>query len=152
MTTDGKLGVLDFGCVKVVPHDFYKSYFSVIHPDVRSNPDRLLQTVFELELLNPKDTAEDRQFVLDLLEKFLAIVEKPFNSKSFNFGDDSYLDSLYQLGMEVGQMSDVQQKHGGRGTKHAIYVNRTFFGLFSLLNELDVVIDSSDKYVIHMEL
>jgi predicted unusual protein kinase regulating ubiquinone biosynthesis (AarF/ABC1/UbiB family) len=152
MTQDGQLGVLDFGCVKVVPEDFYKAFFSVIHPDVRNNPDRLLDTTYKLELLNQADTEEDRQFVLDTLERFLKIVEKPFYSSAFNFGDSSYLDELYQLGLEVGQMSDVQQKHGGRGTKHAIYVNRTFFGLFSLLNELDVVIDSSDRYIMKMEL
>jgi predicted unusual protein kinase regulating ubiquinone biosynthesis (AarF/ABC1/UbiB family) len=152
LTSDGKLGVLDFGCVKVVPDDFHRAYFSVIHPDVRNNPERLLQTIFALELLNPQDTAEDKAFIMETLEKFLSIVELPFNSTSFNFGDDSYLDSLYKLGMEVGEISDVQQKHGGRGTKHAIYVNRTFFGLFSLLNDLKATIDSSDKYILKMDL
>jgi predicted unusual protein kinase regulating ubiquinone biosynthesis (AarF/ABC1/UbiB family) len=147
MTPDGRLGVLDFGCVKVVPEDFYRDYFSVIHPDVRTNPEKLLQTVYKLELLNEDDTEEDRDFVLTLLQRFLAIVERPFSSSAFDFGDDSYLDELYQLGMEVGRMSDVQQKHAGRGTKHALYVNRTFFGLFTLLNDLKAKIDSSDKYI-----
>jgi predicted unusual protein kinase regulating ubiquinone biosynthesis (AarF/ABC1/UbiB family) len=152
MTPDGRLGVLDFGCVKVVPEDFYLNYFSVIHPNVRNNPEKLLETVFRLELLNREDTQEDKDFVLELLQRFLAIVERPFSSDTFDFGDDRYLDELYSLGLEVGQMSDAQQKHAGRGTKHALYVNRTFFGLFTLLNDLKAKIDSKDKYILKLDL
>ncbi len=152
LTPDGKLGVLDFGCVKVVPKDFYNAYFSVIHPDVRHNPARLLQVTYALELLNEKDTAEDQGFILNILDKFLALVEKPFFADEFDFGDDSYLDDLYKFGMELGKISDMQQKHGGRGSAHAIYVNRTFFGLMTLLNELDVTIKARDKYILEMEL
>jgi predicted unusual protein kinase regulating ubiquinone biosynthesis (AarF/ABC1/UbiB family) len=152
MTADGQLGVLDFGCVKVVPDEFYKAYFSVIHPNVRNNPERLLQVTYALELLNEEDTEGDRDFVLALLDKFLSLVEKPFFSDTFDFGDDAYLDNLYKFGLEVGRVSDVQQKHGGRGSAHAIYVNRTFFGLISLLNDLKATIHSRDKYIVKMDL
>ncbi|HEX2899829.1 MAG TPA: AarF/ABC1/UbiB kinase family protein [Bacteroidia bacterium] len=152
LTPDGKLGVLDFGCVKVVPPDFYRAYFSVIHPNVRNNPERLLQVTYALELLNEEDTESDREFVLGVLNTFLSLVERPFFSDSFDFGDDAYLDALYKFGMEVGRISDVQQKHGGRGSAHAIYVNRTFFGLISLLNDLKVTINSRDQYISKMDL
>jgi predicted unusual protein kinase regulating ubiquinone biosynthesis (AarF/ABC1/UbiB family) len=152
ITADGQLGVLDFGCVKVVPEDFYRAYFSVIHPKVRNNPERLLEVTYALGLLNEHDTAEDRDFIVNLLDKFLALVEKPFFSDSFDFGDDAYLDNLYKFGMEVGRLSDVQQKHGGRGSAHAIYVNRTFFGLMSLLNDLKVTINARDKYILELAL
>ncbi|MBP6721389.1 MAG: hypothetical protein KA239_03640, partial [Bacteroidia bacterium] len=59
---------------------------------------------------------------------------------------------LYKFGMEVGRISDVQQKHGGRGSAHAIYVNRTFFGLMSLLNDLDVTINAHDHYILKMDI
>ncbi|MEM7037622.1 MAG: AarF/ABC1/UbiB kinase family protein, partial [Bacteroidota bacterium] len=144
MWEDGSLGVLDFGCVKVVPDVFYSAYFSVLHPSVRNNPDRLLEVTYELELLAPEDTENDRGFVLATLEKFLSLVEKPFFQEKFDFGDDDYLDELYKFGIEVGQMSEAQ-KHSGRGSKHAIYINRTFFGLFSLLNDLKATIDARDK-------
>lgn len=151
MTPDGKLGVLDFGCVKVVPDDFYQAYFSVIHPEVRHNPDRLLETIYALELLDRDDTEAEKEMVLGLMDRFLALVEQPFFSSSFDFGNDEYLDSLYKFGLEVGQMSEAQ-KNAGKGSKHAIYINRTFFGLFSLLNDLKAVVDSSDKYILQMNL
>ncbi|MFM2375560.1 MAG: hypothetical protein RLZZ165_657 [Bacteroidota bacterium] len=152
LTTNGQLSVLDFGCVKVVPKDFYKAYFSVIHPKVRHDPERLLQVTYTLELLNEKDTAEDREFVLELLNKFFALVEKPFFSDKFDFGDDAYLDSLYNFGLEMGRLSDLQQKHGGRGSAHAIYINRTFFGLFSLLNDLKATINAHDPYIMKLDI
>jgi predicted unusual protein kinase regulating ubiquinone biosynthesis (AarF/ABC1/UbiB family) len=152
MLPDGSVGILDFGCVKVVPRDFYNAYFSVIHPNVRNNPERLLEVTYALELLNAEDTVEDREFVLGTLNKFLSLVEKPFFSDSFDFGDDAYLDSLYTFGLEVGRLSDMQQKHGGRGSAHAIYVNRTFFGLISLLNDLKATVKSRDKYIVNMNL
>jgi predicted unusual protein kinase regulating ubiquinone biosynthesis (AarF/ABC1/UbiB family) len=152
MTADGKLGVLDFGCVKVVPQDFYQAYFSVIHPKVRQDPARLLQVTYTLGLLNEEDTAADQEFILNLLNQFLALVEKPFFSDKFDFGDDSYLDSLYKFGMEVGRLSDVQQKHGGRGSAHAIYINRTMFGLMSLLNDLKVTINARDPYIMDLKI
>lgn len=148
---DGTLGVLDFGCVKVVPRDFYLSYFSVIHPEVRADESRLLEITYELELLGRDDTEKDKRFILGILNQFLDLLEKPFHSDQFDFGDDSYIDSIYQFGLEVGQMSDAQAQ-AGRGSKHAIYVNRTFFGLFLLLNQLKATVDSSDKYIMKMEL
>jgi len=151
MTPDGKLGVLDFGCVKVVPDDFYRAYFSVIHPDVRHNKERLLEVTYALELLSREDTENQVEFVLGILDKFLSLVEQPFNEESFDFGNDAYMDSLYQFGLEVGQMSEAQ-KNAGRGSKHAIYINRTFFGLFTLLNDLKAVVNASDKYILQMEL
>ena len=150
LTQDGQLGVLDFGCVKVVPPDFYRAYFSVIHPTVRNSPERLLETTYQLELLDRNDTEKDKAFILGILTQFLDLLEKPFYSNAFDFGDDGYIDSIYQFGLEVGQMSDAQQ-NAGRGSKHAIYINRTFFGLFLLLNQLKATVDSSDKYIMQME-
>lgn len=151
MTPDGKMGVLDFGCVKVVPPDFYRHYFSVIHPSVRNHPERMLETIYGLELLNREDTEADKTFILELMEQFLQLVEQPFYSETFDFGNDAYMDSLYEFGLKVGQMSDAQ-KNAGRGSKHAIYINRTFFGLFSLLNDLKATVNSADKYILNMEL
>ena len=150
-TPEGKLGVLDFGCVKVVPPDFYRNYFSVIHPAVRNDPERMLETIYGLELLDKEDTEADKAFVLDLMEQFLQLVEQPFYSERFDFGDDDYMDSLYDFGLRVGQMSDAQ-KNAGRGSKHAIYINRTFFGLFSLLNDMKATVNSADKYILKMDL
>mgnify|MGYP003551978160 CR=1 FL=1 len=30
-TPDGRLGIIDFGCVKVIPEDYYKQYFSLMN-------------------------------------------------------------------------------------------------------------------------
>lgn len=142
MTEDGRLGVLDFGCVKVIPLEFYRSYFSVVLPEVRNNPERLLQTAVDLELLLPNDSEKERTLILDLLGEFLDIVRKPFFSETFYFGDDNYITSLYDLGMKVGDMQKEFGSNAARGTQHALYINRTFFGLYSLLNEIKAEINT----------
>lgn len=151
LTAEGQLGVLDFGCVKVVPDDFHKTFFSIIHPEIRNNPEKLLQVTYDLELLNQKDTEADRDFVMSILDKFLSLVERPFHEEIFDFGDSSYLDDLYNLGLQVGQLSEAQNL-GARGSRHAIYINRTFFGMFSLLNDLKAKINAQDRYILEMDL
>ena len=34
ITSDNKLGILDFGCVKIIPEDFYQQYFQLMGGDV----------------------------------------------------------------------------------------------------------------------
>lgn len=143
MTPDGRLGVLDFGCVKEIPEKFYKSYFSVILPEVREHPDRLLQTAYDLELLLPNDTESERDLVVNLLGQFLDLVRQPFFSETFYFGDDDYISSLYEFGMKVGDMQKQFGSSAARGTQHALYINRTFFGLYSLLNEIKAEVNTT---------
>lgn len=152
LSHDGTLGVLDFGCVKEIPEDFYKNYFFVIHPEIRNNPDRLLQTAYDLELLSENDTEQSRDLVLGILTQFLDIVEEPFFQETFDFGNDEYIQKLYDWGMEVGNMKQVKELGGARGTQHALYINRTFFGLYTLLNQLNATINAQDKYIMSVEL
>ena len=34
ITSDYRLGIIDFGCVKVIPENFYKAYFQLLEKDV----------------------------------------------------------------------------------------------------------------------
>lgn len=140
MQADGTLGVIDFGCVKEIPEDFYSAYFSVLLPEVRENPERLLQTCYDLDLLDPDDTETNKELVLGLLQHFLELAMRPFFAEKFDFGDDKFLSDLFEYGMKVGQMDQVRDTMSARGSRHALYINRTFFGLFSMLNQLGAVV------------
>ena len=136
MTQDGRLGVIDFGCVKEVPYDFYKLYFGVIHPEVRADQEKLTKMAYELELLLPEDTEEERKLFLGILSRFLGIVGKPFDADEFSFDDAEYLESLYKFAEEVSKMPQVRQSKAVRGSSHAIYINRAWFGLYQMLSDL----------------
>jgi predicted unusual protein kinase regulating ubiquinone biosynthesis (AarF/ABC1/UbiB family) len=149
---DGTVGILDFGCVKEIPSDFYRKYFTVIRPEVRQDPELILRVADGLDLLHPTDTEEARKTLLDILTRFLDLVHIPFFSDTFNFGDDAYLEKLYTFGMEVGKMEYVRDSKVARGSRHALYINRVYYGLFSLLNQLKAEIRSRDPYVAQLEI
>ena len=50
--------------------------------------------------------------------------------------DPAFLKSIYDLGEENRQADHLRTMRGQRGSADTIYVNRAFFGLYSLLGRL----------------
>ena len=141
-SADGsKLGVLDFGCVKVIPDDFYNNYFKLLHPNLIDNKPELTKTLEQLEVLLPGDSPQDKANVLDMVTNILSMLGRPFHQKTFDFGDRSYFEELVQNGEQMVRKG-IAMKKSARGAKDAIYINRSYFGLYSLLNQLGACIST----------
>ncbi|MDX5320317.1 MAG: AarF/ABC1/UbiB kinase family protein, partial [Bacteroidota bacterium] len=52
---DGKVGVIDFGCVKEIPDDFYFDYFALILPGIQHQETLLEQIMERIEMLQERD-------------------------------------------------------------------------------------------------
>jgi predicted unusual protein kinase regulating ubiquinone biosynthesis (AarF/ABC1/UbiB family) len=139
----GTLGVLDFGCVKEIPADFQQQFLTLLSPDLLQDESRFVALLTELEMLRPSDDAAKRQLVLDVARPLLTLVARPFQQPTFDFGDPSYLAELYALGDSMMQDPQLRQEREPRGSRHFIYVNRTYFGLYSLLSELRAVVHTA---------
>jgi hypothetical protein len=50
---------------------------------------------------------------------------------------------MMEFGERVSKIEEIRNDSELRGSKHFIYVNRTFFGLYSLLSALKVNIKTS---------
>ena len=131
-----ELCVLDFGCVKEIPSDFFESYFQLLGSTILEDQDRLMKLYEELEFFRPEDTPEQKQMLKNMYQEMISLLGKPFRSKSFDFGDDHYFAEIAEMGNSLSKNKELRKLNNARGSKHAIYIMRTFFGLYSLLNQL----------------
>ena len=135
-TSEGKLGIIDFGCIKIIPEDFYQSYFALINPNILDKPEKMMHIFKELEFILEEDSEYFQQFFYDLFYKMIEILGRPFTSSTFDFGNDSYVKEVYGYFEYVASLKELRNANAARGSQHGLYVNRTFFGLYTLLNEL----------------
>jgi len=136
MFEDGKLGVIDFGCVKEIPEDFYNHYFALLVPQIVNDIDSVKRIMIQQQIVNNNDDKATQEKITDAFLRMTNLLRKPFEEEVFNFGDNAYIDSIYQLGEEVTNMKELRESKEGRGSQHALYINRTYFGLYSILNVL----------------
>jgi len=132
----GELGIIDFGCVKVIPEDFYENYFRLLDRGLLDNPDRLAETFNNLKFIYPEDSPKEKAFFTDLFVELVELLSRPFAKESFDFSDDKYFETLYAYGERLASMKELRNSQKARGVKDALYINRTYFGLYSILHEL----------------
>jgi len=137
---DENLIAIDFGCMKAIPENFYKPYFELADRQNLENPAIYKQKLFELEMLTDKDTPEETVYFSGLFYDALSLLTLPFQGESFDFSDETYFARLAKLGERYANDKELKKMNVNRGSKHFIYMNRTFFGLFSLLHDLKAVI------------
>ena len=140
---NGLLGVIDFGCIKEIPEKFYEPYFKMVNPYILNNPEIKEQTFYQLEILKADDTPQEKAFFSGIFTKMSEMLTRPFQTDTFYFGDDGYFDEIYELGETLSKMKEIRESRVARGSRHTLYINRTYFGLYSLLNQLKAEVNIS---------
>lgn len=146
--TENQLVALDFGCMKQIPNDFYTPYFELIDKKV-INDSKLFNTkLFELEILRKDDSEEEVNYFTEMFHDLLSLFTKPFQEETFDFSDKTFFESIAQLGERFSKDTNLRKMNGNRGSKHFIYMNRTFFGLYNLMFDLKakIVVNHFQKY------
>lgn len=132
----GELVVLDFGCLKFIPEDFYLPYFELAERKNLENPELFKKRMFELEILRPEDSPEELQFFTEMFHELLSLFTLPFQQDCFDFSDAEFFGRISSLGEKYSKDTQLRKMNGNRGSKHFIYMNRTFFGLYNLMFDL----------------
>lgn len=133
---DGTVGIIDFGCVKEIPDDFYTSYFRIHNKDFANDPLKFDQWLYELSFLNEQDTQKEKKLFKGLFQEMVDLLGQPFHADVFDFGDNTYFKQIYTLGERISNSKEVRKSNAARGAKDGLYINRTYFGLFHILNSL----------------
>jgi predicted unusual protein kinase regulating ubiquinone biosynthesis (AarF/ABC1/UbiB family) len=140
---DEKLAVIDFGCVKVIPQDFYQGYFALIKKDLLIRQEELDQIFFDLEFISHKDTPVEQAYFKGIFREMISLLGRPFHVDTFDFADDSYFQQIFKLGDRISNDKMFRKSKQARGSRHGLYINRTYFGLYNLLNQLQANITTT---------
>jgi len=145
----GNLIAIDFGCIKEVPDEFYVPYFELAKKEVISNDKRFTEKLYELDILTEADTPKELKFFKEIFKEMLTLFTAPFNEEQFDFGTDDFWMKIAELSERFSKDTEIRKMNGNRGSKHFLYMNRTFFGLYNLLHDLraNVHVNDFQKYL-----
>jgi predicted unusual protein kinase regulating ubiquinone biosynthesis (AarF/ABC1/UbiB family) len=144
MRDDGTVGVFDFGCIKEIPKDFYTNYFLLVDKEILKDETTRREIYTNLEMIHPTDTEKEVVFFSGLFQKMIDMLTLPFTQEEFDFGDESYFTEIYAYMDYLYNLKEVRDSKVARGSRHSLYVNRTYFGLYSILSDLKAKIMTSD--------
>ena len=146
---DNELIAIDFGCIKEVPDSFYVPYFELARPEIISDDEKFTAKLYELEILMASDTPEEILFFKSIFHQLLSLFTSPFHNERFDFGDEVFWSEIAALGEQFSSDKQIRKMNGNRGSKHFLYMNRTFFGLYNLLHDLkaNIIVNDYKKYL-----
>lgn len=140
ITPDEKLGVIDFGCIKELPDDFYHPFFSLVSAGIINDREKSMDAFRKLDMIHKTDNPTQVEFYYKAFKEMISLFAKPYLSDTFDFSQQQFFDDLYAYGEKISKMPEFKQ---ARGVKHFIYVNRTNFGLYTILQELKAMVNTS---------
>ena len=142
-----ELIALDFGCMKTIPDDFYTPYFELANPNTLENNELFEEKLYALEILTPEDKPEEVTFFKGLFYELLSLFTLPFHQETFDFSDEGFFGKIADLGERFNKDTELKNMNGNRGSKHFIYMNRTFFGVYNLMHDLKADHVKIDNYL-----
>ena len=143
------LVAIDFGCMKEIPNDFYVPYFEVSTKESLKDMDYFTKKLYELEILKSTDTPKELDFFTNLFHDLLSVFTQPIQAVVFDFAQPEFQTQIAVLSEKFASDKTLRKMNGNRGSKHFIYVNRTFFGLYSLMADIKakVIVNDFEKYL-----
>ena len=149
VNNNNELIAIDFGCVKKIPNEFYIPYFKLSKKENIENKKIFSELLNELEIILPTDTDEEQIYFKNLFYKMMCLFTFPFHNKFFDFQNEEFWQDITHLSKILTNDERLLKMNGNRGSKHFIYMNRTFFGLYHLLHDLGANIETENfkKYL-----
>jgi len=136
VSANTELIALDFGCMKQIPDDFYTPYFDLAEEKNLNTPAIFSKKMIDLEIIRSDDKPEEKEFFSVLFYEMLCLFTTPFQSEVFDFSDGQFFEDIKVFGEKFTRNNMIKKMNGNRGSKHFIYMNRTFFGLYNLMFDL----------------
>jgi predicted unusual protein kinase regulating ubiquinone biosynthesis (AarF/ABC1/UbiB family) len=145
MRMDGTVGIFDFGCVKEIPEDFYTNYFKLIDKEILKDDAKRKEIYTNLEMIHPNDSEQEVAFFSGLFQQMIDKLTLPFTLNEFDFGNEAYFADIYAFMEYLSNLKEIKESKVARGSRHSLYINRTYFGLYSILSDLKAQVITSQQ-------
>jgi predicted unusual protein kinase regulating ubiquinone biosynthesis (AarF/ABC1/UbiB family) len=139
ITPDEKLAIIDFGCIKEIPEDFYNPFFDLIWQDLMKDKQATIDAFRKLGLIQQNDNAKQIAFYYRSYKEMISLFALPYAGKAFDFSKPDFFENIYAWSDKITKLPEFKQP---RGVKHFIYINRTNFGLYMILNDLQATVNT----------
>lgn len=137
-TYDGKLGVIDFGCVKLFPEEFFRNYLKLLPTHLADDQDAIRDLYIKLDVINPTAKEQERELeYYHFAKNYGVMFSKPYRYDSFNFDNPAYDAEIRHFTKEAPLSNEL------RGSKHFLYTSRVHTGLYSILIKMGAQIDTT---------
>ncbi|MDT0648087.1 AarF/UbiB family protein [Zunongwangia sp. F260] len=138
---EDNLIAIDFGCIKKIPADFYEPYFSLTDRKNLDNPEYFAEQLRKLEIITEADSPKEVSFFSEMFYEMFNMFSTPYQSEKFDFTDEAFWKHLTALSERYSKDPELRKMNGNRGSRHFLYMSRTFFGLYNLLHDLQAKVD-----------
>lgn len=140
---DGRIGILDFGCVKVFPKKFRDDLLNLFVARLHGDREAMTRLYFDLEFLRTEQSEEQRHFITDILDRVTGILTQPYHDETCDFSDGVILNEFRSLIPALtGREAFAYRERVG--SPHFVFVNRLVLGFFSMLTQLGATVNVSD--------
>ncbi|HSV09138.1 MAG TPA: hypothetical protein VLI68_00110, partial [Hanamia sp.] len=116
-----------------------RPFFDLVWHGLMNNKSATIDAFRKLEMIQSNDDARQIEFYYKSYKEMITLFALPYSSKTFDFSKPQFFEDLYGWGEKITRMPEFKQP---RGVKHFIYVNRTNFGLYTILNELKATVNT----------
>ncbi|HMG92556.1 MAG TPA: hypothetical protein VK589_21005, partial [Chryseolinea sp.] len=87
-----------------------------------------------------EDSQKEKEFFKSIFLTLVELLGRPFHTPEFDFSNKAYFEELYSFGEKLSSMKELRESKKPRGVRDAIYINRTYFGLYTILHDLKATI------------
>jgi predicted unusual protein kinase regulating ubiquinone biosynthesis (AarF/ABC1/UbiB family) len=136
-TPDHKLGVIDFGCVKRFPDEFFFHYLRLLPTHLEKDEDEIIRLYRKLKILkeDPHHSNKEKDY-FEFCRNYGYTFAMPYSVNRFDFGDKEYIEMIRSYTRNAPISNEP------RGSRHFIYSTRVHLGLYFLLMKLGARVET----------
>ncbi len=138
---DGRLAILDFGCVKRFPRDFRDNLLELFKARMSGDQARQERVYTALELLPADLKPDERAYLLEIIGAMGDIIASLYEADVYDFGSGVLLERFKEV-MPKFMGREAYKYRRPIGSHHFVFVNRLLGGLMSILTQLGAHIDT----------